>query len=93
MSTLDMNLYDNILVGYVCGSNIPPKNHVFFYVLRVWFWERVIVKRSPVWLGNSIWIPHTPCERFKKNPTQGECEFQIDMLIQHFSMKYLLPLW
>ena len=35
----------------------------------------------------------SPCGRFKKHLAQEECEFQIDKLIWHFQMKYLLPLW
>ena len=35
-------------------------------------------------LGRSIWIPHTPCGRFKKHLPQWECEFQADQLIWHF---------
>ena len=35
-------------------------------------------------LGNSIWIPHTPCERFKEHLQQQEGEFQVDKLIWHF---------
>ena len=34
--------------------------------------------------GYSIWIPHTPCGRFKKHLPQGECEFLVDKLIWHF---------
>ena len=34
-----------------------------------------------------------PCGRFKKHFTQGECEFQVDKVIWHFLIKYLLPLW
>ena len=36
---------------------------------------------------------HTPpVEDLKKHLTQGECEFQVDNLVWHFKMKYLLPL-
>ena len=41
-------------------------------------------------MGNSIWIPHTPCRRFNKHH-QGECEFQADKLIWHLNINQLLP--
>ena len=44
-------------------------------------------------MGNSIWIPHTPCGRFKEHLPQGELVFQVDKLIWHLWIKYLLPLW
>ena len=34
-------------------------------------------------MGCSIWIPHTPCGRFKKHLMQGEWEFKVDKLIWH----------
>ena len=53
-------------------------------------WSSILIQWA---LGNSIWIPHTPCRRFKKPLLQKECEFQVNKLIWHFWRQYLLPLW
>ena len=33
------------------------------------------------WCVGQIWIPYTPCERFKKHLAQGESNFQVDKLV------------
>ena len=57
-------------------------------------WSNVSLKLYPTLrIDNSIWIPYTPCGRFKKLVIQRECEFQVDKLIWHFWTQHWLPLW
>ena len=64
------------------------KNHVFKWTIFLFFVFWFFCQR----MGNSIWIPHTPCGRFQKHWTHSEREFQVDKLIWNFWIKCFLPL-